>query len=172
MTSLSHQNAQEILNFQLFILKTGLWALAFLAFFTSSFWYPVKPFVCVACGMLGSIGLGSFEPWSGFTLFIVRARYFPISLGDYSYFSPDSHDASRKKYLPTTSRNSYGVTSEPQVTATEGSFGGSSFEQIPNFVAAPDLSDEKPPLEQKWLLNTKSTKRIKIREFHASNYRH
>ena len=39
--------------------------------------------------------------------------------------SPDSHDASRKKYLPTTSRNSYGVTSEPQVTATEGSFGGS-----------------------------------------------
>ena len=42
-----------------------------------------------------------------------------------------------------------GVASEPQVTATGGSFGGNSFERIPNFVAAPDLSDEKPPLEQK-----------------------
>ena len=116
--------------------------------------------------------LDLFEPWSGFTLFIVRARYFPISLGDYSYFSPDSHDASRKNTFPQPVETPMGVTSEPQVTATEGSFGGSSFEQIPNFVAAPDLSDEKPPLEQKWLLNTKSTKRIKIREFHASNYRH
>ena len=72
--------------------------------------------------MLGSIGLGSFEPWSGFTLFIVRARYFPISLGDYSYFSPDSHDASRKNTFPQPVETPMGVTSEPQVTATEGSF--------------------------------------------------
>ena len=33
VTSLSHQNAQEILNFSTVHSKTGLWALAFLAFF-------------------------------------------------------------------------------------------------------------------------------------------
>lgn len=37
VTSLSHQNAQETLNFSTVHSKTGLWALAFLAFFTSSF---------------------------------------------------------------------------------------------------------------------------------------
>ena len=76
-------------------------------------------------GCWNPLVLDLFEPWSGSALFVDGARYFPISLGDYSYFSLDSHDASREKHLPTT------------------------FEQIPNFVAAPDLSDEKPPLEQK-----------------------
>ncbi len=33
VTSLSHQNAQETLNFSTVHSKTGLWALAFLAFF-------------------------------------------------------------------------------------------------------------------------------------------
>ena len=56
---------------------------------------------------------------------------FLISLGDYGYFSPDSHDASRKNTFPQPVETPMGVTSEPQVTATEGSFGGSSFEQIP-----------------------------------------
>ena len=72
--------------------------------------------------------LDLFEPWSGSALFVDGARYFPISLGV---------------------ETPMGVASEPQVTATGGSFGGNSFEQIPNFVAAPDLSDEKPPLEQR-----------------------
>ena len=54
-----------------------------------------------------------------------------------------------KNTFPQPVETPMGVASEPQVTATGGSFGGNSFEQIPNFVAAPDLSDEKPPLEQK-----------------------
>ena len=54
-----------------------------------------------------------------------------------------------KNTFPQPVETPMGVTSEPQVTATGGSFGGNSFEQIPNFVGAPDLSDEKPPLEQK-----------------------
>ena len=44
-----------------------------------------------------------------------------------------------------------------------GALEATRLSKFPNFVAAPDLSDEKPPLEQKWLLNTKSTKLIKIK---------
>ena len=54
-----------------------------------------------------------------------------------------------KNTFPQPVETPMGVAYEPQVTATGGSFVGNSFEQIPNFVAAPDLSDEKPPLEQK-----------------------
>ena len=100
-------------------------------------------------GCWDSLVLDFFEPWSGSALFVDGSRYFPISLGNYSYFPLDSHDASREKHLPQPVETPMGVASEPQVTATGGSFGGNSFEQIPNFVAAPDLSDEKPPLEQK-----------------------
>ena len=37
----------------------------------------------------------------------------------------------------------------PHVTEQVDSFVVDPFERIPSFVAAPDLSDEKPPLEQK-----------------------
>ena len=100
-------------------------------------------------GCWNPLVLDLFEPWSGYALFVDGARYFPISLGDHSYFPLDSHDASRENTFPQSMETPMGVASEPQVTATGGSFGGNSFEQIPNFVAAPDLSDEKPPLEQK-----------------------
>ena len=98
VTSLSHQNAQETLNFSTVHSKTGLWALAFLAFFYFLILVPSQA-ICVRrlLGCWNPLVLDLFEPWSGFTLFIVRARYFPISLGDYSYFPLDSHDASREK---------------------------------------------------------------------------
>ena len=64
--------------------------------------------------------LDLFEPWSGSALFVDGARYFPISLGDYSYFSLDSHDASRENTFPQPVETPMGVASEPQVTATGG----------------------------------------------------
>ena len=164
MTSLSHQNAQEILNFSTVHSKTGLWALASLAFFYFPHFGTQSSHLCASlAGCWDPLVLDLFEPWSGPTLFIVRARYFPISLGITVISLLILMMLPGKNTFPQPVETPMGVTSEPQVTATEGSFGGNSFEQIPNFVAAPDLSDEKPPLEQKWLLNTKSTKRIKIK---------
>jgi len=87
--------------------------------------------------------LDLFEPWSGSALFVDGARYFPISSLLILMMLPG------KNTFPQPVETPMGVASEPQVTATGGSFGGNSFEQIPNFVAAPDLSDEKPPLEQR-----------------------
>ena len=109
VASLSHQNAQETLIFSAVHSKTGLWALAFLAFF---YFLILVPSQAICVRRLRDAGIH----WSWIflnlgpvlLLFIVRARYFPISLGDYSYFPLDSHDASREKHLPTTSRNSYG----------------------------------------------------------------
>ena len=109
VTSLSHQNAQETLNFSTVHSKTGLWALAFLAFFYFLILVPQSSHLCTSLAGCGNpLVLDLFEPWTGSALFVDGARYFPISLGDYSYFSLDSHDASREKHLPTTSRNSYG----------------------------------------------------------------
>ena len=109
VTSLSHQNAQETLNFSTVHSKTGLWALAFLAFF---YFLILVPSQAICVRRLRDAGIH----WSWIFLnlgpvmlyLLTGARYFPISLGDYSYFSLDSHDASREKHLPTTSRNSYG----------------------------------------------------------------
>ena len=148
MTSLSHQNAQEILNFSTVHSKTGLWALAFLAFFYFLILVPSQAICVVACGMLGSIGLGSFEPWSGFTYLLSGLDIF-LFLWVITVISllilmmlPG------KNTFPQPVETPMGVTSNHRSQRQKGSFGGSSFEQIPNFVAAPDLSDEKPPLEQ------------------------
>ena len=40
-------------------------------------------------------------------------------------------------------------TASPTVIEAVDSFVADPFERIPSFVAAPDLSDNKPPLEQK-----------------------
>ena len=81
MTSLSHQNAQETLNFSTVHSKTGLWALAFLAFFYFLILVPSQAICVRRLRDAESIGLGSFEPWTGSALFVDGARYFPISLG-------------------------------------------------------------------------------------------
>ena len=121
MTSLSHQNAQETLNFSTVHSKTGLWALAFLAFF---YFLILVPSQAICVRRLRDAGIHwswiFFEPWSGSALFVDGARYFPISLGDYSYFSLDSHDASRENTFPQPVETPMGVASEPQVTATGG----------------------------------------------------
>ena len=150
VTSLSHQNAQETLNFSTVHSKTGLWALAFLAFF---YFLILVPSQAICVRRLRDAGIHwswtFFEPWSGSALFVDGSRYFPISLGNYSISLLILMMLPGKNTFPQPVETPMGVASEPQVTATGGSFGGNSFEQIPNFVAAPDLSDEKPPLEQK-----------------------
>ena len=100
--------------------------------------------------MLGSIGLGSFLNLGPVLLYLLTGLDIFLFLWGITVISllilmmlPG------KNTFPQPVETPMGVASEPQVTATGGSFGGNSFEQIPNFVAAPDLSDEKPPLEQK-----------------------
>ena len=124
-------------------------------------------------GCRNPLVLDLFEPWSGSVLYLLTGLDIFLFLWVITVISllilmmlPG------KTTFPQPMETPMGVASEPQVTATGGSFGGNSFEQIPNFVAAPDLSDENHHWNKKWLLNTKYTKLIKIREFHASNYRH
>ena len=173
MTSLSHQNAQETLNFSTVHSKTGLWALAFLAFF---YFLILVPSQAICVRRLRDAGIH----WSWIFLNLGPVLLYLLTGLDIFLFLWGITVISLLILMMLPGKNTFprpvetpmGVTSEPQVTATEGSFGGNSFEQIPNFVAAPDLSDEKPPLEQKMAAEHESTKRIKIREFHASNYRH
>ena len=150
VASLSHQNAQETLNFSTVHSKTGLWALAFLAFLLLPHFSTQSSHLCTSlAGCWDPLVLDLFEPWSGSALFVDGPRYF-LFLWVITVISllilmmlPGKNTFLQPVETPM------GVASEPQVTATGGSFGGNSFERIPNFVAAPDLSDEKPPLEQK-----------------------
>ncbi len=150
VASLSHQNAQETLNFSAVHSKTGLWALAFLAFFYFLILVPSQA-ICVRrlrdAGIHWSwifLNLGPVLLYllSGLDIFLFLWVITVISLLILMMLPG-------KNTFPQPVETPMGVASEPQVTATGGSFGGNSFEQIPNFVAAPDLSDEKPPLEQR-----------------------
>ncbi len=158
---------KEILNFQLFILKQVYGALAFLAFF-------YFPHLVPSQAICGPSLAGCWDHWSWIfelgpvLLCCVRARYFLFLLGDYSYFSPDSHDASRK--IPShTSRNSMGVTLNHR-SPRQGAWEATCLSKF--LIVEHLICPMKPPLNKNGCWNTKSTKRIKIREFHASNYRH
>ena len=134
------------LNFSTVHSKTGLWALAFLAFF---YFLILVPSQAICVRRLRDAGIHwswSFEPWSGYALFVDGARYFPISLGDHSYFPLDSPWCSGKTPSPQSMETPWEWL-EPQVTAT-GELWRQLVWAIPNFVAAPDLSDEKPPLNK------------------------
>ena len=140
VTSLSHQNAQETLNFSTVHSKTGLWALAFLAFF---YFLILVPSQAICVRRLRDAGIH----WSWIFLNLGPVLLFLWGITVISLLILMMLPG--KNTFPQPVETPMGVASEPQVTATGGSFGGNSFEQIPNFVAAPDLSDEKPPLEQK-----------------------
>ena len=150
VTSLSHQNAQEAFNFSAVHSKTVLWALAFLAFFYCLILVPSQA-ICVRrlrdCGIHWSwifLNLGPVLLYllTGLDIFLFLWVITVVSLLILMMLPG-------KNTFPQPVETPKGVASEPQVPATGGSFGGNSFEQIPNFVGAPDLSDEKPPLEQK-----------------------
>ncbi len=71
---------------------------AALAFFTSSFLFQPSG-LCTSLQDANPLVMDPFEPLVRLLLLLVRARYFPISLGDYSYFLL-THDASRKNTFP------------------------------------------------------------------------
>ncbi|MBS5754007.1 MAG: DUF805 domain-containing protein, partial [Streptococcus parasanguinis] len=54
-----------------------------------------------------------------------------------------------KNAFPQPVVNPIQVASEPQLRPAADPYTSGAFEQIPRFVAAPDLSGEKSPLEQK-----------------------
>jgi hypothetical protein len=150
VTSLSHQNAQETLNFSTVHSKTGLWALAFLAFF---YFLILVPSQAICVRRLRDAGIH----WSWIFLNLGPVLLYLLTGLDIFLFLWGIAVVSLLILMMLPGKNTFpqpvvtplGVASEQRETAVTDSFGGNSFESIPSFVAAPDLSDEKPPLEQK-----------------------
>ena len=150
VTSLSHQNAQETLNFSTVHSKTGLWALAFLAFF---YFLILVPSQAICVRRLRDAGIH----WSWIFLNLGPVLLYLLTGLDIFLFLWGITVISLLILMMLPGKNTFpqpvetpmGVASEPQVTATGDSFVVDPFERIPSFVAAPDLSDEKPPLEQR-----------------------
>ena len=90
--------------------------------------------------MRESIGLGSF--WTLDRFFSIAGLDIFLFLWGITVISLfDSHDASRKNTFPQPAETPMEWLLNHR-SRDRGSFGGNSFEQIPNFVAAPDLSNE------------------------------
>ena len=150
VASLSHQNAQETLNFSTVHSKTGLWALAFLAFFYFLILVPSQA-ICVRrlrdAGIHWSwifLNLGPVLLYllTGLDIFLFLWVITVISLLILMMLPGKSASLQSEG-------NSMEGTASPTVTEVVDSFVADPFERIPSFVAAPDLSDNKPPLEQK-----------------------
>ena len=150
VASLSHQNAQEMLNFSTVHSKTGLWALAFLVFF---YFLILVPSQAICVRRLRDAGIH----WSWIFLNLGPVLLFLLTGLDIFLFLWVITVISLLVLMMLPGKNTFpqpvetpmGVTSEPSVTATGVSFRGNSFVHTPDFVGAPDLSDEKPPLEQR-----------------------
>ena len=148
--SLSHQNAQEILNFSNVHSKTGLWALAFLAFFYFLIMVPSQA-ICVRrlrdagihwAWIFLNLGPVLLYLLTGLDIFLFVWLIAVVSLlilmmlpGKSDFLQPEG--------------NAMEGAATPNVTEQVDSFVADPFERIPSFVAAPDLSDNKPPLEEK-----------------------
>ena len=148
--SLNQQNTKEPLNFSNFHSVPVLWAITFLAFFYFLILVPSQA-ICVRrlrdagihwAWIFLDLGPVLFYLLTGLDIFLFVWLIAVVSLLILMMLPG-------KNTFPQPVETPKGLASEPQVNATGGSYGGNSFEQIPNFVAAPDLSDEKPPLEQK-----------------------
>ena len=148
--SLSHQTAQEILNFSNVHSKTGLWALAFLAFFYFLIMVPSQA-ICVRrlrdagihwAWIFLNLGPVLLYLLTGLDIFLFVWLIAVVSLlilmmlpGKSDFLQPEG--------------NAMEGAATPNVTEQVDSFVADPFERIPSFVAAPDLSDNKPPLEEK-----------------------
>ena len=150
VTFLNQQNAKEPLNFSNLHSVPVLWAITFLAFFYFLILVPSQA-ICVRrlrdagihwAWIFLDLGPVLFYLLTGLDIFLFVWLIAVVSLLILMMLPG-------KNTFPQPVETPKGLASEPQVNATGGSYGGNSFEQIPNFVAAPDLSDEKPPLEQK-----------------------
>lgn len=121
VTSLSHQNAQETLNFSTVHSKTGIWALAFLAFFYFLILVPSQA-ICVRrlrdAGIHWSwifLNLGPVLLYllTGLDIFLFLWGITVISLLILMMLPG-------KNTFPQSMETPMGVASEPQVTATGG----------------------------------------------------
>ena len=121
VASLSHQNAQETLNFSTVHSKTGLWALAFLAFF---YFLILVPSQAICVRRLRDAGIHwswIFLNLGPVLLYLLTGLDIFLFLWGITVISLLILMMLPGKIPSHTSRNSlWGVVSEPQVTATGG----------------------------------------------------
>ena len=150
VTSLNQQNAKEPLNFSNLHSVPVLWAITFLAFFYFLILVPSQS-ICVRrlrdagihwAWIFLNLGPVLLYLLTGLDIFLFVWLIAVVSLlilmmlpGKSDFLQPEC--------------NSMEGAATPHVTEQVDSFVADPFERIPSFVAAPDLSDEKPPLEQK-----------------------
>ena len=148
--SLNQQNTKEPLNFSNFHSVPVLWAITFLAFFYFLILVPSQA-ICVRrlrdagihwAWIFLNLGPVLLYLLTGLDIFLFVWLIAVVSLlilmmlpGKSDFLQPEG--------------NSMEGAATPHVTEQVDSFVADPFERIPSFVAAPDLSDEKPPLEQK-----------------------
>ena len=150
VTFLNQQNAKEPLNFSNLHSVPVLWAITFLAFFYFLILVPSQA-ICVRrlrdagihwAWIFLNLGPVLLYLLTGLDIFLFVWLIAVVSLlilmmlpGKSDFLQPEG--------------NSMEGAATPHVTEQVDSFVADPFERIPSFVAAPDLSDEKPPLEQK-----------------------
>lgn len=148
--SLNQQNPKEPLNFSDLHSVPVLWAITLLAFFYFLILVPSQA-ICVRrlrdagihwAWIFLNLGPVLLYLLTGLDIFLFVWLIAVVSLLILMMLPGKSTSLQSEG-------NSMEGTASPTVTEAVDSFVADPFERIPSFVAAPDLSDNKPPLEQK-----------------------
>ena len=148
--SLNQQNPKEPLNFSDLHSVPVLWAITLLAFFYFLILVPSQA-ICVRrlrdagihwAWIFLNLGPVLLYLLTGLDIFLFVWLIAVVSLLILMMLPGKSTSLQSEG-------NSMEGTASPTVTEVVDSFVADPFERIPSFVAAPDLSDNKPPLEQK-----------------------
>ena len=148
--SLNQQNPKEPLNFSNLHSVPVLWAITLLAFFYFLILVPSQA-ICVRrlrdagihwAWIFLNLGPVLLYLLMGLDIFLFVWLIAVVSLLILMMLPGKSASLQSEG-------NSMEGTASPTVTEVVDSFVADPFERIPSFVAAPDLSDNKPPLEQK-----------------------
>ena len=148
--SLDQQNPKEPLNFSNLHSVPVLWAITLLSFFYFLILVPSQA-ICVRrlrdagihwAWIFLNLGPVLLYLLTGLDIFLFVWLIAVVSLLILMMLPGKSASLQSEG-------NSMEGTASPTVTEVVDSFVADPFERIPSFVAAPDLSDNKPPLEQK-----------------------
>ena len=148
--SLNQQNPKEPLNFSDLHSVPVLWAITLLAFFYFLILVPSQA-ICVRrlrdagihwAWIFLNLGPVLLYLLTGLDIFLFVWLIAVVSLLILMMLPGKSTSLQSEG-------NSMEGTASPTVTEAVDSFVADPFERIPSFVAAPDLSDNKPPLEKK-----------------------
>lgn len=150
VADVSHQTGKDSLPLSNIQALPVLWSLAFLVFFYFLIFVPSQA-ICVRrlrdAGIHWSWIFLNLGPILFYLVTSLEVFLFIWLIGAVALLILLMFPA--KNAFPQPVVNPTQVASEPQLRPTADPYTSGSFEQIPSFVAAPDLSGEKSPLEQK-----------------------